>query len=101
MDYTIHICRVPEFMSSRLDWVPHPPPPQVSVSPRSGDTTHSLEGKGVGGPNSDDWTETLVLYIENWWHRLPKGTVSSLDGGVDHTWLPARLGGGGCSRTRQ
>ncbi len=25
--------------------------------------THSLAGEGVGGPNSDDWTETLVLYI--------------------------------------
>jgi hypothetical protein len=25
--------------------------------------THSLAGEWVGGPNSDDWTETLVLYI--------------------------------------
>ncbi len=32
-----------------------------------GEEPHSLAGKGVGGPNffSDDWTDTLVLYIDN------------------------------------
>ncbi len=38
---------------------------QASVSPLedpSGKETHSLAGEEMGEPNSDDWTETLVLY---------------------------------------
>jgi hypothetical protein len=34
------------------------PPP---VEPRG--ETHSLAGEGVGGPNSDEGTATLVLYV--------------------------------------
>ena len=43
--------RVPECLSSRLNWVP-----------LEGGHTH-LWGGG-GGPNSDDSTETLVIYIQ-------------------------------------
>jgi hypothetical protein len=39
-----------------------PPPTQESVSlplyPKGGREKHSLAGEGVGGPNSDDWTES-------------------------------------------
>jgi hypothetical protein len=61
------IRRVPECLSSRLNWVP-PPPPRMRVwlPPHlvlEGEP-HPLAGKEVGGPNSDDWTDTLVLYIE-------------------------------------
>jgi hypothetical protein len=49
----------PQCLSSRLNWVPQPPPPLASVG--GGD---ALAGWGeVGGPNSDDWIETLVLCI--------------------------------------
>ncbi len=60
---TVH--RVPECLSLRRNWVPPPhrrvwlPLPQ---DPSEGET-HSLVGKGVGGPNSDEWTESLVLYV--------------------------------------
>jgi hypothetical protein len=56
------ICRLRDCLSCRLTWVP---PPQASVAPPqdpSGGKPHSLAGEGVGGPNSDDWTDTLVLY---------------------------------------
>jgi hypothetical protein len=47
--------------------VPLPPPSQVSVVPPpqdpSGGDTHLLAGKGVGGPNTDEGTDTLVLYV--------------------------------------
>ena len=65
----VKLYRVPDFLSSRMNWVPPLPLSQASVSPQAsgmwvgGGATHSLAGKGVGGPNSDDWTETLVLYI--------------------------------------
>ncbi len=46
---------------------PHPlirkrvlPPPLGSRG-----ETHSLAGEGVGGPNSDEGTDTLVLYVYN------------------------------------
>jgi hypothetical protein len=47
--------RVPECLSLRRNWVPTPPSPQASVLP-----PHSLAGEGVGGPNSDDWKESLA-----------------------------------------
>jgi hypothetical protein len=59
----IILYRVPEFLSSRLNWVPPPPPRKRACLPPPpsigswGDTLAC--GEGVG----DDWTETLVLYI--------------------------------------
>jgi hypothetical protein len=51
--------RVPEFLSSRLNWVPPPPPPQACPpqDPNGGGgggDTHSLTGEGMGESNSDD-----------------------------------------------
>ncbi len=68
--YSIH--RVPECLSLRRNWVPPPPPPQASVSlpldPKGGSNTR-LRVR-CGGPNSDDWTESMALvYTEcmsNW-----------------------------------
>jgi hypothetical protein len=42
------------------------PPKQASVAPPTwvlAKEPHLISGNGVGGPNSDDWTNTLVLYI--------------------------------------
>ncbi len=41
------------------------PQPQPSVAPPLGSTgeTHSLAKEGVVGPNSDEGTDTLVLYV--------------------------------------
>jgi hypothetical protein len=54
---------------------PLPPPPQASVSPpwtqREGEQ-HSLADEEVGGPNSDNWTESLALCM------LCAGTVYSI-----------------------
>ncbi len=49
--------------SSELD--PPPFPASECVSPHLGPRRgiHLLGGNGVGRPNSDDWTETLVFYI--------------------------------------
>jgi hypothetical protein len=61
------VYRVSSFLSSHPNWVPPTPitcmgvlrlPPFVS---RGG--THSFAGEGVGGPNSDNGTHTLVLYV--------------------------------------
>ncbi len=54
---------MPSFLSSRPNWVPphvHPYP-QASVAslPKGGDTL----ARGVRGPNSDEGTDTLVLYV--------------------------------------
>jgi hypothetical protein len=49
--------------SSELGPTPPPPHPQASVSPPlvPGGGTHSLAGEGVGGPNSDEGTDTVVF----------------------------------------
>jgi hypothetical protein len=51
------------FQSSELG-TPTPSPPRECalppLSPRG--ETHSLAGEGVGGPNSDEGTDNLVLY---------------------------------------
>jgi hypothetical protein len=71
------VYRVPDFLSSRPNWVHHPPPATAreccsspTLDPRG--ETHSVAGKGVGGTNSDEGTDTLVLYvlyaiIPLWW----------------------------------
>jgi hypothetical protein len=60
----ITLRRVPEIISSRLNWVPPPPHLQASVSPPQVlGGRHTRKWGESGGPNSDDWTETLVLYI--------------------------------------
>jgi hypothetical protein len=61
------VYRVPGFLSSRPKWVPHPFIRKgllllPTLRPR-GEGVHSLAGEGVGGPNSDEWTDTLVLYL--------------------------------------
>jgi hypothetical protein len=57
---------MPGFLSSRSNWVPPIPYPQDGVAPLPlgprGETL-SLAGEKVGGPNSDDGTDTLVLQI--------------------------------------
>jgi hypothetical protein len=48
----VEIHRVPEYLSLRRNWFPHPPPTQASVSPPLGqrwEEQHSLAGEGVGG----------------------------------------------------
>jgi hypothetical protein len=48
------------------DLGPPTPSPLVSVSPpldQKGEEQYSLAGEGVGGPNSDDWKESLALCI--------------------------------------
>jgi hypothetical protein len=59
----VAVHRVPGFLSSRPNWVPTPPHQQEIVAPPIGSKggTHSPAGKGVGGPNSDDGTDTVVL----------------------------------------
>jgi hypothetical protein len=53
--YQMGLCRVdgvPGFLSSRPNWLPPPPHPQVSVAPPFGPRgrgTYSLGGEGVGG----------------------------------------------------
>jgi hypothetical protein len=60
---THRVDRVPGFPSSRPNRVRSPPHPQASVAPLwfvgGGDT---LAGEGVGGPHSDEGTDTVVLY---------------------------------------
>jgi hypothetical protein len=53
----VHVRLTPDFLSSRPNWVPPPSHPWVQ-----GGETHSLVGEGVVGPNSDEETDTLVLY---------------------------------------
>ncbi len=52
------------FFSSRPNWDPSLPHPQASGSTPfgSGGGTHSLAGKGWGGPHSDEGTDTLVIF---------------------------------------
>jgi hypothetical protein len=60
---SIHIlyCKIPECLSRRRNWVPSreiecvPPPWTQRVE------QHSLACEEVGGPNSDDWIESLTL----------------------------------------
>jgi hypothetical protein len=57
--------RVSSFLSGHPNWVPPPHHPQKTVAPPpplgTRGEAHSLEGEGVGAPNSDDGTGTLVL----------------------------------------
>ncbi len=62
----IIVYREPDLLSGGLNWVPPPPAPQASVFPAKGSRggeTQPLAGDGVLGPESDDWTEPLVLYV--------------------------------------
>jgi hypothetical protein len=82
--YSLHIrtlChrvfRMPGFLSSRPNWVPPNPPParECCSSPlwvQGG--TDSLEGEGVGEPNSDERTDTLVLFVY-YIRSTPQSTV--------------------------
>ncbi len=59
------VYRMPGFLSNRPNLVPPPPQSLGSVAPplfgsKGGDTLAC--GEGVGGPNSDEGTGTLVLY---------------------------------------
>jgi hypothetical protein len=50
------------FHSSELaELVPPPPHPLPPLGPRG--ETHSLAGGGCGGTNSDEGTDTLLLYV--------------------------------------
>ncbi len=53
------------FFPSSLNWNSPNPHPQASVSPTfgSGGGTHSLAGEGLGSPNSDEGTDTVVLKV--------------------------------------
>ncbi len=56
--------------------VPPPPPSQTRVSPpldQRGGGQYSLSSEGVGGPDSDDWTESpslLIYSVVDLWLRL-------------------------------
>jgi hypothetical protein len=59
--FTHRVYRVPEFLASRLNWLPLLPsvsPPRIQVG-----GTHSLGGKRLGGANSDEGTDTMILCI--------------------------------------
>jgi hypothetical protein len=61
-------CRLPGFLSSCPHWVPPSPQQQTSVAPPlphwvQGRRHTRLRGGGVGGPNSDEGTDTLVLCV--------------------------------------
>jgi hypothetical protein len=64
-DYSMH--GVPECLSLRRNLVPPSPPSQASVppslDPKGGGSNTRLRVKGVGGPSSDEWTESLALCI--------------------------------------
>jgi hypothetical protein len=74
--------RVSRFLFSRPNWVRPLPHPQASVSPLwfGGGGVHSLAGEGVGGPKSDERTDTVE-------GRFVEGLHS---GSADDGW-----GGGG------
>ena len=54
------VCRVPGFLPSRPDWVPHILT-RKRVLPPKGGATLARGGGGGWGPNSDDEKDTLVL----------------------------------------
>ncbi len=58
---------MPEFLVGRLNWPPQPfPHKRLYFPPRiqAGGDTHSFPGGGgLGGANSDEGTDTMVLYI--------------------------------------
>jgi hypothetical protein len=62
-------CRVSQCLSPCPNWVHPTPLPQASVSspapPESkvGGSNTRLRGERVGGPNSDDWRESLSLCL--------------------------------------
>jgi hypothetical protein len=59
------IHRVPTVFVPLSELGPPPPPPQANVAPSqdpSGGDTLAC-GEGGGGPNFDEGTETLVLYV--------------------------------------
>jgi hypothetical protein len=60
LQYTVH--KVTECLSLRRSWVPPTPSPaDESVStPLGPGRQNSLAGEGIGGPNLDDWTESLA-----------------------------------------
>ncbi len=48
--------RVPDCLSSCLNWIPQPPPPASEYgSPRTQMGGATIACGGKGGPNSDDW----------------------------------------------
>jgi hypothetical protein len=62
---------------------PPSPPPQASVSPsldpKGGGGQHSLAGEGVGGPNSEHWTESLALCaLKSWQYNKAKASPQIL-----------------------
>jgi hypothetical protein len=61
----LHITRVPECPSLRPNWFLLSPLLQASVppplEPKGGQ--HSLAFEGVGGTNSDEWTESMALCV--------------------------------------
>jgi hypothetical protein len=65
-NYRHRVNRVSGFLSSRPYWVPPPlTRKRVLIPPMLGPRweTHSLARDGVGRPNSDEGTDTLVLYV--------------------------------------
>jgi hypothetical protein len=63
-DLNSRVDRVPGFISSRPNWGRPLPYPKASVAPllfSSVERTHSLAGEEVGGSNSDEGTNNVVL----------------------------------------
>jgi hypothetical protein len=57
------VYRVPGFPSSRPNWVRPPSPAGECCPPLIPGGTHSLTGEGVGGPSSDEGTDTVVFEV--------------------------------------
>ncbi len=70
--FVLRIDRVLSFFSSRPNWDPppfirrrvlHPPPPFGSGG------AHSIAGEGMGGPSSDEETDTVNFVVLCVYHR--------------------------------
>jgi hypothetical protein len=79
---------VPGFLSNRPNWVPPPPRQKESVAPPpfgSRGETHLLAGGGLGGLNSDEGTDVLVLY----YNPFTNTSVADPDPGPGiRDWVP-------------
>jgi hypothetical protein len=58
-----YITRVPQCLFARPNWDPRPPSPASECVPPPGTYVGGDTPEEVEGPNSDDWTKSLVLCL--------------------------------------